>query len=75
MLMRKWLAAAAIALLGAVAVAHPDIAAFVGTWNGTWEGGGAGRFDLTIERGSDGKPAGASRSAPNRATTPRSSKS
>jgi len=30
----------------------------VGTWNGTWEGGGSGRFDLTIERGSDGQPGG-----------------
>jgi len=57
--MRKWLAAAAIALLGAVALAaQSDIAAFVGTYGGTWEGGGAGRFDLTIERGSDGQPAG-----------------
>jgi hypothetical protein len=56
--MRKWLAAAAIALLGAVAVAQSDIAAFVGTYGGTWEGGGTGRFDLTIEKSSDGKPAG-----------------
>jgi hypothetical protein len=55
---RRWLGAAALALLGAVAVAQTDIAAFVGTWNGTWEGGGTGRFDLTIERGSDGQPAG-----------------
>ena len=56
--MRKYLAAAALALLGAVAVAQSDIAAFVGTWGGTWEGGGTGRFDLTIERGSDGQPSG-----------------
>ena len=56
--MRKWLAAAAIALLGAVAVAGSDIAAFVGTYNGTWEGGGTGRFDLTIEKAGDGQPAG-----------------
>jgi hypothetical protein len=29
---------------------------YVGTWKGTWEGGGAsGRFDLTFARGSDGK--------------------
>jgi len=56
--MRKWLAAAAIALLGAVAVAQSDIAAFVGAYGGTWEGGGTGRFDLTIEKGSDGQPAG-----------------
>ncbi len=54
----KLLAAAALVLLGAVAAAQTDIAAFVGTWNGTWEGGGTGRFDLTIESGSDGKPAG-----------------
>lgn len=56
--MRKVFAAATLALLGALAVAQSDIAAFVGTWGGTWEGGGSGRFDLTIERGSDGQPAG-----------------
>lgn len=56
--MRKSLAAAALALLGAVAMAASDIAAFVGTYNGTWEGGGTGRFDIAIERGSDGQPAG-----------------
>jgi hypothetical protein len=55
---KQWFAAAALALLGAVAAAQTDIAAFVGTWNGTWEGGGSGRFDLTIERGSEGQPAG-----------------
>jgi hypothetical protein len=54
---KRWLAAA-LALLGAVAVAQTDSAAFVGTWNGTWEGGGTGRFDLTIERNGDGQPAG-----------------
>jgi len=57
-MMRKLVTAAALALLGVVAMAQPDIAAFVGTWNGSWEGGGTGRFDLTIERGSDGQPAG-----------------
>jgi hypothetical protein len=32
---------------------------YVGTWKGSWEGGGAsGRFDLTFTRGSDGKLAG-----------------
>ena len=56
--MRKWVSAAALALLGAVAVAASDVSAFVGTYNGTWEGGGSGRFDLTIEKGSDGQPAG-----------------
>lgn len=55
---KQWFAAAALALLGAVAVAQSDIAAFMGTWNGTWEGGGSGRFDLTIERGGDGQPSG-----------------
>ena len=56
--MRKWVVAAAVALLGAVAVAQSDFSAFVGTYGGTWEGGGTGRFDLTIEKGSDGKLAG-----------------
>jgi hypothetical protein len=55
---KQWLAAAALVLLGAVATAQSDIAAFVGTWAGSWEGGGTGRFDLTIERGSDGQPSG-----------------
>jgi hypothetical protein len=58
MLMRKWLSAAAVVLLGAVAVAQSDISAFVGAWGGSWEGGGTGRFDITIERGSDGQPTG-----------------
>jgi len=32
---------------------------YVGTWKGSWEGGGAtGRFDLTFARGSDGKISG-----------------
>lgn len=56
--MRKWMTAATLALLGAVALAQADISAFTGTWNGTWEGGGTGRFDLTIEKGGDGQPAG-----------------
>ncbi len=56
--MHKWFTAAALALLGAVAIAQSDISAFVGTWNGSWEGGGTGRFDLTIEKGADGQPAG-----------------
>jgi hypothetical protein len=56
--MRKGLAAAALALLGVVAVAASDFAAFVGSYGGTWEGGGTGRFDLTIEKGADGQPAG-----------------
>jgi hypothetical protein len=29
---------------------------YLGTWKGTWEGGGGtGRFDMTVARGSDGK--------------------
>ena len=32
---------------------------YLGAWSGTWEGGGAsGRFDVTFERGSDGKLSG-----------------
>jgi hypothetical protein len=32
---------------------------YIGTWNGTWEGGGAGgRFDLTLAVGADGKLTG-----------------
>jgi hypothetical protein len=65
--MRRQLRMMAVAatLAGAWLVAHvaegdarPAGAEFVGTWTGTWEGGGAGRFDLTIERGADGHLAG-----------------
>jgi hypothetical protein len=56
--MRKLLTAATFALIAAGALAQADISAFVGTWAGSWEGGGTGRFDLTIEKGSDGQPAG-----------------
>ena len=32
---------------------------YFGTWSGTWEGGGgSGGFDITLEAGKDGKPAG-----------------
>jgi hypothetical protein len=31
---------------------------YVGSWTGTWEGGGSGRFDMTLEVGSDGKMTG-----------------
>jgi hypothetical protein len=58
MMVRKLLTAATLALIGAVALAQVDISAFVGTWAGSWEGGGTGRFDLTIEKGSDGQPSG-----------------
>ena len=27
---------------------------YVGSWAGSWEGGGSGKFDLTIEHGADG---------------------
>jgi hypothetical protein len=30
----------------------------VGTWAGTWEGGGTGKFELTFKLGSDGKLTG-----------------
>jgi len=47
-------------------LAIPSIAAnavegeqFIGVWLGTWEGGGAGgKFDVTLERGADGKLSG-----------------
>jgi len=47
-----------LSLCGALAIAQ-DAASFLGLWNGSWEGGGgAGRFDLTVERGADGKLSG-----------------
>ena len=35
-----------------------DGAAAVGTWNGTWQGGSSGKFEMTITRGPDGKLTG-----------------
>jgi hypothetical protein len=41
---------------GAEGAAASDL---VGTWNGTWEGAGSnGGFELTLEKGKDGAPAG-----------------
>ena len=49
-------AAAAIQIHAAASV---DGQQYAGTWNGNWEGaGGSGRFDLTIQVGSDGNLAG-----------------
>jgi hypothetical protein len=31
---------------------------YAGTWTGTWEGPGTGQFELTLENGKDGAPAG-----------------
>ena len=28
---------------------------YVGTWSGTWDGAGSGGFELTVEKGEDGK--------------------
>jgi hypothetical protein len=42
-----------------VLAADSDAKQYVGTWKGTWEGGGAsGRFDLTLTQGADGKLSG-----------------
>jgi hypothetical protein len=53
-------AATILVLLWAAAAINRAAAAdddqYVGTWKGGWEGGGgSGRFDLTVVRGSDGK--------------------
>ena len=61
------IAAVALMVLAAVwAVMPVNLAAaadgdqYLGTWKGTWEGGGGGgRFDMTFSRGSDGKLAAA----------------
>jgi hypothetical protein len=57
------IAGAAMVVLAAVCAAVPlklaaaaDGDQYVGTWKGTWEGGGgSGRFDMTLARGGDGK--------------------
>jgi hypothetical protein len=52
------LLATAVAGLQIHAAAVADGQQYVGTWSGSWEGGGSGRFDLTIQIGLDGKLAG-----------------
>jgi hypothetical protein len=62
MRIRKFGIIALIALASAWASVPIDAAAaadgdqYVGTWKGSWEGGGgSGRFDMTFARGSDGE--------------------
>jgi hypothetical protein len=59
---QKFTVAALIALASMCAAFHFSVAAaadedqFVGTWKGSWEGGGgSGRFDMSFARGSDGQ--------------------
>jgi hypothetical protein len=59
--MRRRILTALMLLAGMCAMARFDVATaadgdqYIGTWKGSWEGGGAtGRFDLTLLRGSDG---------------------
>ncbi len=58
----SWLLFVAV---GAMAVGATSSAAqapaadrYAGTWSGTWEGPGTGQFDLVLEKGQDGAPAG-----------------
>ena len=59
-----WCICLSLLMLGAVcsgagqgSAAPPD--ELLGLWTGSWEGGGAGGgFDLTLEKGKDGKPGG-----------------
>jgi hypothetical protein len=61
---RQFLAMSAVLAFGvcfgiATAADSPSGAEFIGTWKGTWEGGGGtGRFDLTLAAGADGKVSG-----------------
>jgi hypothetical protein len=55
----------AAAGLGQVALANQeetpsakDDSAYLGTWSGTWTGGSAGRFEMTISRDASGKLSG-----------------
>jgi hypothetical protein len=59
---RRWLTLAMVAVLGTAGLAGYSNAAdpvdsrqFVGTWDGSWEGGGGGgKFNIKYERNSDG---------------------
>jgi len=62
MRMEKFAVAALVALASIWAPADFNVAAaadgeqYVGTWKGSWEGGGgSGRFDMSFARGSDGQ--------------------
>ncbi len=44
--------------LSALSVAADSDSQFAGIWTGSWEGGGTGKFDVTLVAGSDGKLAG-----------------
>ncbi len=59
---QKFTVAALVALASLWAAVYFSVAAaadedqYVGTWKGSWEGGGgSGRFDMTFARGSDGQ--------------------
>jgi hypothetical protein len=59
---QKFTVAVLVALASVWAALHFNVAAaadedqYVGTWKGSWEGGGgSGRFDMTFARGSDGQ--------------------
>jgi hypothetical protein len=53
---KKWLVGGLMLVLGVCAALAQDSGQFVGAWKGTWEGGGAGgRFEITVEKGGDGK--------------------
>jgi hypothetical protein len=62
MRIQKFTVAALVALASICAAVHFNVAAaadvdqYIGTWKGSWEGGGgSGRFDMTLARGSDGQ--------------------
>ena len=59
LMMAAMLALVGIGISGAVAADSASGAEYVGVWTGTWEGGGgSGRFDLTLTKGTDGKVEG-----------------
>jgi hypothetical protein len=43
---------------GAPARAQSGVEKFLGTWAGTWDGMGAGEFELTLDKAKDGAPVG-----------------
>ena len=43
--------------------------AFLGTWSGTWTGGSAGRFEMTISRDASGKLSGSITPSPENGAT------
>jgi len=58
-----------VVMLVAAAGLGQDDSAYLGTWSGTWTGGSAGRFEMTISRDASGKLSGSITPSPENGAT------